>query len=285
MAAAFIHYFLGLGIAYLFGYTGIEAVMVGLVGAVQDLDFVSFFLYRRIIKTRYARLLMHRGITHTLLFVLVTSGVVFLVSPWFSLLVLTNFMLHIFTDYVTSWGVSPLLPFSDKRYSLGLMTIFDVPLTVTSFLVGVAGFVSVSPIWGFAAFFGYILVRFLLKRKLQYSGLLPMGNFTYAFCRAEDDYVVGKVDIFGREETVSVAKYGSGIDDLLLEKIDAKIKGSMLSHFMEYPTYAVEDNSVKIRDARSYLFPRSNRFGFTLFFDRESEKVYMMVGGRRVELP
>lgn len=285
MAAAFIHYFLGLGIAYLFGYTGLEAVLVGLVGALQDLDFVSFFFYKRIMRTRYSRLFMHRGITHTVLFTVVVTGVVFLFNPWFSLLVLTNFVLHIFTDYVTSWGVSPFLPFSDKRYSLGLMTIFDVPLTVASAIVGVCGFVSVSPVWGFAAFFGYIFVRFVLKQRLLYEGLMPMSNFTYAFCVPEDAYKAGKVDIFGREESLSVKKCESEIDPSLLEKIDSKIEGSMLSHFMEYPTYKVEGDSVKIKDARSYLFPGSNRVGFTLFFDTERERLYMMVGGRRMELP
>ena len=70
---------------------------------------------------------MHRGLTHTFLFAFACSAAVFVFSPGFSLFVLVNFLLHIFTDYVTAWGVAPFQPFSDRRYSLGLMTIFDIP--------------------------------------------------------------------------------------------------------------------------------------------------------------
>jgi len=285
MAAAFIHYFLGIGIASLFGYTGIEAAVFGLVGAVQDLDFLSFFFYKHLSKSRHAKLLMHRGITHTIVFALASSAVVlFVLGPVISFFVLINFLLHIFTDYVTAWGVAPLQPFSEKRYSLGLMTIFDVPLTFLSVLVGASGFFSVNPLWAFAAFFGYVGLRFVLKQRLAHQKLVPMGNFTYAFCCAEDDYNVGKVDILGREETIAVAKITEEIDPFLLNKIDSKIEESMFSHFLEYPTYSVEDGSIKVRDARSYLFPRSSRFGFTVFYDRESENLYVLVGGRKVEL-
>ena len=284
MAAAFIHYFLGVGLAYLFGYTGLDALLLGLVGAVQDLDFISFFFYKQVMKTKYSQLLMHRGMTHTVWFPFLCSGLL-IFNPAISALVFINFMLHIFTDYVTAWGVSPFIPFSTKRYSLGLMTIFDIPLVTVSFFVGVAGFVSVNLVVAFAAFFGYIFLRFVLKQRLKYNDLTPMGNITYAFCIPEDDYIVGKVDILGREETISVKKCESDIDSVLLEKVESTVGRSPLFHLMEYPTYTIEGDSVKIKDARSYLFPKSNRFGFMVFFDRESEKLYVQIAGRRVELP
>jgi membrane-bound metal-dependent hydrolase YbcI (DUF457 family) len=284
MAAAFIHYFLGVGLAYLFGYSGLEALIVGLLGAIQDLDFISFFLYGRIMKMKYSRLLMHRGLTHTVLFAVVCSAVL-LVNPGFSLLIFANFILHIFTDYVTAWGVSPFLPFSNKRYTLGLMTIFDIPLIILSVCVAGAGFFSVSPLWFFAAFFGYICLRFVLKKRLHHNELVPMGNFVYAFCYPENDYRVGKVDILGREEVLYVKKYESDIDVTVLDKIKSKIEGSMLSHFVEYPVYNVEGDSIRIKDARSYLFPGSNRFGFTLFFDQVSEQLYVLAARRKMEIP
>ncbi len=284
MAAAFIHYFLGIGIASLFGYTGLEALIIGLVGALQDLDFLSFFFYRHVMKSKAGRLVMHRGITHTVLLAIACPVLVLFLSPQFSLLILLNFVLHIFTDYVTAWGVSPFLPFSDKRYSLGLMTIFDVPLTFLSALIGVSGFFSVNLLLPFSAFFGYILLRFALKRRLKYDDLVPMGNFTYAFCIPENDYEVGKVNISGRKETILVKKYESVIDSSLLEETDAKVKKSMLSHFIEYPVYSMEGDSVRIKDARSFLFPGSSRFGFTVFFEKDQKMLYVMVAGKRIEL-
>lgn len=284
MAAAFIHYFLGVGIAYLFGYTGVEALIIGLIGAVQDLDFVSFFFYKRIMKTRFSNLLMHRGITHTVLFAVVVPLLVLYINPGFSLLIFSNFMLHIFTDYVTAWGVSPFQPFSPKRYSLGLMTIFDIPLTLLSFLVGASGFFLVNPVWFFALYFGYIGLRYILKQHLPYKNVVPMGNITYAFCFPEDDYKVGKIDIFGREKTMIVPRSDPDIDPALVEKIDAIIETSMASHFLEYPTYHEEDTSIVVKDARSFLFSGSSRFGFTVHFDTETEKLYVLMGGRKVEL-
>jgi membrane-bound metal-dependent hydrolase YbcI (DUF457 family) len=282
MAAAFIHYFLGLGIACACGYCGLEALIVGLIGAVQDLDFLSFFFYKHM-RSRYAKLFMHRGITHTFLFTFVCAAVFLVFDPVLSLIVLVNFLLHIFVDYVTAWGVSPFLPFSPRRYSLGLMTIFDIPLTVVSAGVGVSGFFSVGPVLPFVAFFGYILLRFFLKRRLKYDNLVPIGTFTYAFCFPEDDYTVGKITISGRKETISVQRTNSEIDPLILQKIHSEIDNSMLSHFLEYPVYSMENQSIMITDARSYLFPKSSRF-FTIFFDIETEDLYMLVAGRRFKV-
>jgi membrane-bound metal-dependent hydrolase YbcI (DUF457 family) len=283
MAAAFIHYFLGLGIAHLFGYTGLEAAIVGGIGVVQDFDFVSFFFYKHVMKSRFSRLIMHRGITHTVVVVVGVPAVVVLVSPWFALLVLVNFGLHLFCDYVTAWGVSPFLPFSDKRYSLGLMTIFDAVLTVVSAGVGVAGVFGVNVVWPFAAFFGYILLRVVLKKRLGRKGM-PVGNFTYVFCYAEDDYTVGKVDVLGREETISVKKFETEIDPSVIEMVQSKIEGSMVSHFVEYPVYGVDGSTIRIKDARSYLFPKSGRVGVSVFFDVDQEILYMEAAGRRIEL-
>jgi hypothetical protein len=189
--------------------------------------------------------------------------------------------LHIFVDYVTAWGVSPFLPFSSERYSLGLMTIFDIPLTFLSAAVGISGFFSVNLVWPFAAFLGYILLRFFLKCRLKYDNLVPMGNFTYAFCFPGDKYTVGKINILGKEETISIQRSNSEIDPSVLQKINSEIDSSMLTHFLEYPVYSMENNSVMIKDARSYLFPKSSRF-FTIFFDTETEDLYMLFGRRRI---
>ncbi|MBU7014979.1 MAG: metal-dependent hydrolase [Theionarchaea archaeon] len=284
MAAAFIHYFLGVGIAYLCGFEGLEALLLGLLGAIQDIDFVLIFSQvRRRSRSKVSQLFTHRGITHTLIFALVVSAAVLVINPLFSVIILSGFALHIFTDYVTAWGVSPFLPFSDKRYSLGLMTIFDIPLTILSLAVGVSGFVSVTPLVAFSAFFGYIGVRFLLRTRLAYPNLEPMGNFTYVFCNVGSDYTVGKVDVLGRTHTIEAPRMSQGIDSELAEKINAKIQGAMTSHFLEYPTYSRENRHVIIRDARSYLFPRSSRL-FTLYYDEEDDSLYMMTAGRKIPI-
>jgi membrane-bound metal-dependent hydrolase YbcI (DUF457 family) len=284
MAAAFIHYFLGVGIAYLFGFEGLEALLVGLLGAIQDIDFVLiFFQVRRGSRSKVSQLFTHRGITHTLVFALGASVVALVVNPVFSLIILIDFVLHVFTDYVTAWGVSPFLPFSDKRYSLGLMTIFDIPLTVLSLAVGVSGFVSINPLLPLAAFFGYIGVRYYLRTRLPYSNLEPMGNFTYVFCTSGSDYTVGKVDILGRTHTIEVPRTSPGMDAEVIEKIKAKTQGGMASHFLECPVYSQEDGRVMIQDARSCLFPRSSRL-FTLYYDEKDDNLYMVAAGRKIRV-
>ncbi|MGD2250985.1 MAG: metal-dependent hydrolase [Candidatus Methanofastidiosia archaeon] len=283
MAAAFIHYLLGLGIAYIFGYRGLDMLIVGLIGVIQDMDFVTFFFHDTLNKSKFSRLFTHRGITHTFLFAGIVSAGIFVVAPILSLIFFTNFLLHIFADYVTSWGITPFLPFSKTRYSLGLMSIFDVPLIMISAGVGVSAILSVNPVYFFGLFFGYICLRYLLKNRLQYKRLVPMGTFTYAFCATGESYTAGKVDILGREETISVDKIRSHIDESVLEKVASKIKESSFSHFLEYPTYSIEDNTIVIKDARSFLFPHSSRL-FTVFFDIDTESLYINTAGRKIEI-
>lgn len=284
MAAAFIHYFLGLGLAYLFGYSGVDALVLGLVGAIQDIDFLTMFFYRRMMKSPASRMFTHRGITHSVLFAAVCGGAALFFSRAMALFIVLNFLLHIFTDYVTAWGVAPFQPFSFRRYSLGLMTIFDVPLTLLSLLVGGSGFFSVNPLLPFAAFFGYIVLRYGLKRRLPYKRLVPMGLFTYVFCFYEDDYRVGKVDVLGREKTVEVPRVQGDVDPEVVGKVVSKLEESMLSHLLEYPTFSAEGDDVVVRDARSYLFPRAQMVGFTVVFDRKTEHLYMETAGRRIKV-
>jgi membrane-bound metal-dependent hydrolase YbcI (DUF457 family) len=285
MAAAFIHYFLGIGVAYLFGYSGIEVLIIGLIGALQDIDAISFLFYRQITRSRAPELFMHRGITHTVLFTALVSGIVFFFHNKLGLIILVNFSLHIFTDYVTAWGISPFQPFSRQRYSLGLMTIYDIPLTGFSLLTALSGILSIDVVWAFTGFFGYIGLRFLLKRRLPHRDLLvPVGNFTYTFCIAEDDYTVGKIDILGRTTQISIPRTDSSIELKIMESVEVKIKGSMLSHFLEYPVYTLENGIIVIRDARHSLFPKSSRFRFEILFDNETGTLFMEIAGRRIDL-
>lgn len=285
MAAAYIHFFLGIGVAYLFGYSGIEVLIVGPIGALQDMDAVSFLFYRQISRSRASELFMHRGITHTILFIALMSGIVFFFHAILGLIILINFSLHIFTDYVTSWGIAPFQPFSKKRYSLGLMTIYDIPLTAFSLFTALSGILSFDVVWAFMVFFGYIGLRFLLKRRLPHRDLLvPVGNITYTFCIPEDDYTVGEIDIFGKISQISIPRADSSIEPEIIEMIDSKIKESMLSHLLEYPVYTMEKGTIVIRDARYSLFPKSSRFRFEIFFDKDTGTLFMELAGRRVDL-
>lgn len=281
MAAAFIHYLLGLGIAYVFGYRGLDMLVIGLIGVIQDMDFVTFFFHDKLHASKYTKVFTHRGITHTFLFTGVVSAAVFMIAPVLSLVFLTNFLLHIFSDYVTSWGITPFLPFSKIRYTQALMSIFDIPLTAISIGVGVFALFSINPVYLFGLFFGYIGIRYILKKRLLYENLIPMGTFTYAFCVLGDGYTVGKVDILGREETSIVDKIRSHIDPAVIENITSKIEKSSLSHFLKYPTFYTEGKTVVIKDARSFLFPHSRRL-FTVFFDTDTETLYMNAMGRKI---
>jgi membrane-bound metal-dependent hydrolase YbcI (DUF457 family) len=289
MAAVFIHYFLGIGVAHICGYSGYEVFIIGSFGALQDVDAISFLFYRRITQFRGSELLMHRGITHTLFFTAITTGIVMGFHGMLAWIIMINFLLHIFIDYVTAWGVSPFQPFSARRFSLELMTIYDVALTGFSLLIALSGFVNGPVQWAFAGFFAYIGGRFLLKVQLPYGNLLvPVGNVTYTYtytsCIDPDIYMVGKIDILGRNMQMSVPQTDSGIDNVTKDMIASRIESTILSHVLEYPVYSREGDIIIIRDVRHVLFPKSSRFRFKIFYDEKMNTLYTEIAGKRMIL-
>lgn len=113
-----------------------------LAQSLPDIDFIaSFFL------SPSANLLAHRGFTHSLLFVLLSSLLLAYVSRKWLKLTSMNFkqwtffwaiqcFIHIFLDTFNSYGVGWFEPFSHVRYAFNVFFVadpfFSIPVLVTA---------------------------------------------------------------------------------------------------------------------------------------------------------
>jgi len=124
---------------------GKKALFVGAIGGIiPDLDMfiISFFEPTRAV-------LLHRGLTHSLLFLILISPLVgWLISSklykgsetkpkqWAILIFITG-VTHVILDLFTNYGTGILLPFSNSRFAFSTIAIVDVffstPLLIASF--------------------------------------------------------------------------------------------------------------------------------------------------------
>jgi len=130
------HIFLGaaVGEIVLGKKAGNKAMLWGAIaGIVPDLDMlvVPFLETSR-------GLLVHRGITHSLLAIVLLSPLLgWIITRWFnkdpnlkpkhwSLLVFWSMLAHVVIDFLTSYGTGIFLPFSNGRYGVSTIAIVDV---------------------------------------------------------------------------------------------------------------------------------------------------------------
>jgi len=116
-----------LGIRQGFGPTATTAFIISAV--FPDIDFLAMWI------NRYYYLRYHRGITHSLLGILIFSfliALIFYLSTGYSdfkilyLVSLSGMAMHVGFDLLNSYGTQILLPFSSQKYSLDLDIIFDL---------------------------------------------------------------------------------------------------------------------------------------------------------------
>jgi len=115
------------GIRQAFGPTATTAFIISAV--FPDIDFLAMWI------NRYYYLRYHRGITHSLLGILIFSfliALIFYLSTGrfdFKILYLVSLAgmaMHVGFDLLNSYGTQILLPFSSKKFSLDLDIIFDL---------------------------------------------------------------------------------------------------------------------------------------------------------------
>ena len=71
-------------------------------------------------KAGLAKPSFHCTVTHTLLFAVVVTGIVFLISPFYAPFAFAALVLHYLADFGSTVGLPLLWPFSKKRYTLAL---------------------------------------------------------------------------------------------------------------------------------------------------------------------
>lgn len=92
----------------LVGHVNLLYIPFGLIGAVfPDYDYMVG--------------LKHRGITHTLLLLMITTAVMLIFSPQLALIWGISYLTHLVGDSITKTGIPALYPLSKKYYGLKLI--------------------------------------------------------------------------------------------------------------------------------------------------------------------
>ncbi len=134
----------------------------------------------------------HRGITHSLPFLLVwafgIAGAVSLIPNAANFIILfiwtsIALILHVLTDVLNPYGTQVFIPFSKKRYAWNVLPTFD-PFIFTIHLIGIIGWVqSIAPVHVIASI-SYVMIgvyigwRFLKQRNVIRN--LPHIDKNYA---------------------------------------------------------------------------------------------------------
>ncbi len=168
------HGIIGVGVAAMSGEVNLMSpITLGAVlGAMSpDIDILAKY------KGTYEYMKHHRGETHSLLSAAGLSfgiaAVLKLMFPEYNLdsILIWTFlgtMSHIFFDALNSYGVKPLLPFKDKRYTAGLIMLYDPFLSVLSLVMFFSKFDSqTKTIMGVGCTAIYIAFRYFIKKDMH----------------------------------------------------------------------------------------------------------------------
>jgi inner membrane protein len=92
----------------LIGHVNLLYIPFGLIGAIfPDFDYMVG--------------LKHRGITHTFLFLIVSTVAMLIISPQLALIWCISYFTHLAGDSITKTGIPALYPASKKYYGLKLI--------------------------------------------------------------------------------------------------------------------------------------------------------------------
>jgi len=194
---------------------GKKAMLLGAIAAnIPDVDIIAGLFVRP-----DRALLLHRGITHSLLFALVVGFILALVSKriWreTSVYALAFFFcfeltLHDLLDTCTSYGTGLLEPFSHERFSVHLLYVVD-PLFTISLIIS-----SIYLIWGVryrvrvagtAIIISALYLCLGVFNKLyidnnikpSYTTPAPFTNFFwYCINKTDTGYYTGYVSVFDK---------------------------------------------------------------------------------------
>lgn len=246
------HGVIGLGIAALSGETSLASpITIGaMVGAMSpDIDIVAKYW------GDYKYLKHHRGFTHSFPAVIGLSlGISFILSmifPGYSFLsiflsTLMGTASHTFFDALNSYGVRPIIPFKNKRYSASLLMLYDPFVTIMSiglfFLDVSRGYKVVIALAGLSI---YIAYRYLIKREssaaiaseyglTKEDKLHVMPNLTNFFkwdfvLEKDDTRIVGRINSLNNAIT-EVKRLGKENSELI-EKAYATELGKYFDEF------------------------------------------------------
>jgi inner membrane protein len=206
-----------------------------LAQSLPDIDFVaSFFL------TPSANLLAHRGFTHSLLFVLLSSYLLAYVCRHWMRMTSMNIhqwaffwavqsLVHIFLDTFNNYGVGWLEPFSHARFSFNILFVLD-PFFTMSVLVPAIAFVflrnrikrrkwaiaglSIAGLYLAYAVFNKQLIHAAVKKNLSAHNISTDHFFTtptplntwlwFIVAEDRDGFHIGHRSVFDRTDSIDL---------------------------------------------------------------------------------
>jgi inner membrane protein len=250
---------------------GRKALLWGLVAAsLPDIDAVEgFFL------SLPEELIAHRGITHSLLFALLVSGLLaYLCSRFYRrqeisygyyyLFFLMQVGLHDLLDSCNAYGTGFLEPFSSERFSINLLYVADPlfsiwPLIATLVIFGYrANPLRQKRIAGTALMFSFFYLGLSIHNKIiagkhfEHSlsglGIRPSGYFTtptpfnnllwYSVANVDSGYYIGHLSVFDDTNKTVPFNYFSK-NEQELDSVENKDEVALLKKFAD-KYYTVE---------------------------------------------
>ena len=137
------HLGIGLLVASLRGLEGRQRKLVVFLSALPDLDFIANAVFFTIngtldhqLRNQLFLLLGHREFMHSFLFMLIIISIVWVHKHNMKLTIAgyASILSHFYLDYITSWKMRPLYPFSTESSILGSVDFFDPVITIISFI-------------------------------------------------------------------------------------------------------------------------------------------------------
>lgn len=128
------HLGVGILIGLALGLKGNKLKIVALLSALPDVDFIPYSIFisasrslSHETRNQLFYLCWHREFTHSLLFVfLVTLFIWLATKDWlFTIAGFESILSHVYLDYLTTWKMRPLYPFSTNSSIIGAVYFFD----------------------------------------------------------------------------------------------------------------------------------------------------------------
>jgi inner membrane protein len=231
-------------------------------------------------------LLLHRGITHSFLFIMLFTPLLAWGLKWmyrkneigFGKLLLisgSGLLLHIFLDSLTAYGTGWLEPFSTQRFTLNTIFILDpvfmLPVLIASIVLVVKkknvagrlkwarGGLYVSGIYLLLICVNKIFVNNAVENKLkaqqiQYSDFTasptPLNNFLwYVIARSANEFHVGYYSIFDGEQPIELEPVPRN-DSLLDYPCDPNKVNDLKRFSQNYYAAELQNDTVVFNDLR-----------------------------------
>jgi inner membrane protein len=178
------HLGVGILIGLALGLKGNKFKIVVFLSALPDIDFVPYSIFisasnslSHETRNQLYYLFWHREFTHSLLFVFLVTLLIWLATKdWlFTVAGFESISSHVYLDYLTTWKMHPLYPFSTNSSIIGAVYFFD-PL------------LNLLPLIPF-----FIVIMGYLKNKNRLDGQL--NGFLASISRKDDKFYASLIFI------------------------------------------------------------------------------------------